>query len=94
MHLFMPGYVDKALQQFQHAKPQAPQHAPFPSVPIKHGTRNNTPKYLLSHLLWTSKAKNSSCKSVVNYFSLARLTLHSSAQSVPSLHNPLNPLGR
>jgi hypothetical protein len=35
----MPGYVDKALQQIRHAKPQAPQHSPFPSVPIKYGTK-------------------------------------------------------
>ncbi|KAL7474454.1 hypothetical protein ACHAW6_000428 [Cyclotella cf. meneghiniana] len=31
VHLSMLGYVDKALQQFQHAKPQAPQNTPFPS---------------------------------------------------------------
>ena len=40
----MPGYVDKALQQFQHAKPQAPQDMPFPSVPIKYGTRTQYAK--------------------------------------------------
>ncbi|KAL7487504.1 hypothetical protein ACHAW6_013083, partial [Cyclotella cf. meneghiniana] len=26
VHLSMPGYVDKALRQFQHSKPTAPQH--------------------------------------------------------------------
>eukprot|EP00804_Cyclotella_cryptica_P027244 CCRYP_014352-RA/>CCRYP_014352-RA protein AED:0.30 eAED:0.30 QI:0/0/0/1/1/1/2/0/568 len=41
VHLSMPGYVDKALHQFQHAKPTAPQHAPFPSKPINYGARKH-----------------------------------------------------
>ncbi|KAL7476898.1 hypothetical protein ACHAW6_002727, partial [Cyclotella cf. meneghiniana] len=32
-----PGYVNKVLCQFQHSKPTAPQHAPFPTAPIKYG---------------------------------------------------------
>eukprot|EP00804_Cyclotella_cryptica_P024847 CCRYP_020549-RB/>CCRYP_020549-RB protein AED:0.47 eAED:0.47 QI:0/0/0/1/0/0/2/0/178 len=42
--LSMPGYVDKALRQFQHSKPTAPQHAPFPTMPIKYGTRTQYTK--------------------------------------------------
>ncbi|KAL7482246.1 hypothetical protein ACHAW6_007925 [Cyclotella cf. meneghiniana] len=37
VHLSMPGYVNKALRQFQHPKPTAPQHALFPTAPIKYG---------------------------------------------------------
>jgi hypothetical protein len=39
VHLSMPGYVEKALRQFQHPKPKTPQHAPFPTTPIKYGAR-------------------------------------------------------
>ena len=35
----MPGYIAKALKQFQHKHPHDPQHAPFPSTPIKYGAR-------------------------------------------------------
>ena len=44
VHLSMPGYVDKALRQFQHAKPTAPQHAPFPSMPINYGAQKQYAK--------------------------------------------------
>eukprot|EP00804_Cyclotella_cryptica_P016685 CCRYP_001996-RA/>CCRYP_001996-RA protein AED:0.37 eAED:0.37 QI:0/-1/0/1/-1/1/1/0/336 len=37
--LSMPGYVDKALHQFQNAKPTALHHAPFPSVLINYGAQ-------------------------------------------------------
>jgi hypothetical protein len=40
----MHGYIDKALRQFQHTKPTAPQHAPFPSVPINYGARKQYAK--------------------------------------------------
>jgi hypothetical protein len=39
VHLSMPGYVKKALSQFQHPTPQTPQHAPFPATPINYGAR-------------------------------------------------------
>jgi hypothetical protein len=39
VHLSMPGYVEKALQQFGHAKPTKPQHAPYPCAPIKYGAK-------------------------------------------------------
>eukprot|EP00804_Cyclotella_cryptica_P009773 CCRYP_013228-RA/>CCRYP_013228-RA protein AED:0.39 eAED:0.39 QI:0/0/0/1/0/0/2/0/234 len=42
----MPGYVEKALKQFHHPKPTTPQHAPFPSTPIK--TINQTKLHLAS----------------------------------------------
>ncbi|KAL7479022.1 hypothetical protein ACHAW6_004772, partial [Cyclotella cf. meneghiniana] len=37
-------YVDTPLKQFQHARPQAPQHEPFPCVPIKYGTKKQYAK--------------------------------------------------
>ena len=95
VHLSMSGYIDNALQQFQHAKLQVPQQATFPSVPIKYGARKQYAKYLLPHRLWTSKVRNSSNKSVENSFSLdGQLTLHSSASLAPLLPNQLNPLWR
>ena len=39
VHLSMPGYVAKALKQFNHPKPTNPQHAPFPSMPINYGAK-------------------------------------------------------
>jgi hypothetical protein len=63
VHLSMPGYVDKALQQFQHAKLQSPQHAPFPSVPIKYGTRTQYAKVASTSPPLEKKARNSSNKS-------------------------------
>jgi hypothetical protein len=44
VHLSMPGYVDKALRQFQHATPTAPQHTLFPSMPIKYGAQTQYTK--------------------------------------------------
>ena len=38
VHLTMPGYVTKALKQFQHVFHKA-QHAPYPSIPIKYGAK-------------------------------------------------------
>eukprot|EP00804_Cyclotella_cryptica_P025870 CCRYP_002727-RH/>CCRYP_002727-RH protein AED:0.35 eAED:0.35 QI:0/0/0/1/0/0/2/0/354 len=39
VHLSMPGYVAKALKQFNHPKSTTPQHAPLPSTPIKYGAK-------------------------------------------------------
>eukprot|EP00804_Cyclotella_cryptica_P012262 CCRYP_013844-RA/>CCRYP_013844-RA protein AED:0.25 eAED:0.25 QI:0/0/0/1/0/0/2/0/707 len=44
VHLSMPGYVKKALSQFQHPTPQTPQHAPFPATPINYGARQQYAK--------------------------------------------------
>lgn len=44
VHLSMPGYVAKALKQFQHHKPSTPQHAPFPCAPIKYGAKKQYAK--------------------------------------------------
>ena len=38
LHLFMPGYVKKALKQFQHVLKKA-QHAQYPSIPIKYSAK-------------------------------------------------------
>ena len=38
VHLYMPGYVRKALKQFQH-KLQQKQNQPFPHTPIKYGQK-------------------------------------------------------
>ena len=39
VHLSMPGYVKKALKQFQHVKRPKPQHAPYPSARIIYGAK-------------------------------------------------------
>ena len=39
VHLSMPGYVAKALKQFQHDKPAKKQHSPYPCAPIKYGAK-------------------------------------------------------
>ena len=38
VHLSMPGYIKKALKQFQHVLKKS-QHSPYPSVPIKYGAK-------------------------------------------------------
>ena len=35
----MPGYVQKALKQFQHKRSDKPEHAPYPSAKINYGTK-------------------------------------------------------
>ena len=37
VHLSMPGYVKRALQQFNHPAPSKRQNSPYPNVPIKYG---------------------------------------------------------
>ena len=39
VHLSMPGYVSKALKQFQHEKPKVKQDAPYPSARIIYGAK-------------------------------------------------------
>ena len=39
VHLSMPGYVAKALKQFQHTAPKSKQDAPFPSARIIYGAK-------------------------------------------------------
>jgi hypothetical protein len=43
VHLFMPGYIKKALTIFQHKK-RSPQDQPFPHTPIKYGARKQYAK--------------------------------------------------
>jgi hypothetical protein len=57
IHLSMPGYVDKALHQFQHSKPTAPQHVTFPTAPIKYGTRTQYAKVPSTLPLLNQKGK-------------------------------------
>ncbi len=40
----MPGYKEKALRQFQHQKPDLPQHSPFECAPIKYGAKQQFAK--------------------------------------------------
>ena len=35
----MPGYVGKALHNYQHARPAKPQHAPAKAAPIQYGAK-------------------------------------------------------
>ena len=37
VHLSMPGYVKRGLQQFNHPTPKKRQNSPYPNVPIKYG---------------------------------------------------------
>lgn len=37
VHVSMPGYVEKALERFQHPKPEKPQHQPHPHIPPNYG---------------------------------------------------------
>ena len=37
VHLSMPGYVKKALKQFEHLEPTKRQNAPFPHTPTNYG---------------------------------------------------------
>ena len=37
VHLSMPGYVERALQQFGHQRPRKPVHSPYPCAPIQYG---------------------------------------------------------
>ena len=39
VHLSMPGYVQKALKQFQHESTKKKQHAPFPCARINYGAK-------------------------------------------------------
>jgi len=39
VHLSMPGYVKKALKQFQHIKRAKQQHAPYPCARIIYGAK-------------------------------------------------------
>ena len=39
VHLSMPGYIAKALKQFQHVLRAKQQQQPYPSVPIQYGTK-------------------------------------------------------
>ena len=39
VHLSMPGYVAKALKQFQHVKPTRRQDAPYPCARIQYGAK-------------------------------------------------------
>ncbi|KAL7480205.1 hypothetical protein ACHAW6_011039 [Cyclotella cf. meneghiniana] len=41
--LSMPGYIEKALQRFQHAPPAQPQHAPYKSAPVQYGGSTQLP---------------------------------------------------
>ena len=43
VHLYMPGYVKRALQQFQHVFKQK-QNQPFPDTPIKYGAKKQYAK--------------------------------------------------
>ena len=39
VHLFMPGYVAKALKRFHHQKTTKLQHQPYPHTPVKYGEK-------------------------------------------------------
>ena len=57
VHLSMPGYVQKALKQFQHSTPTKPQHAPFPHAPIQYGAKKQYAKQESTAPLLDKKGK-------------------------------------
>ena len=82
LHLFMPGYVKKALTIFQHKASKA-QNQPFLPTPIKYGAKKEYAK-TARHLLSSPKARNSSRKFAVNSYSTAApSTALYSCRSVP-----------
>ena len=44
VHLSIPGYVTKALKQFNHEFPSRPQHQPYPHVPPDYGAKKQYAK--------------------------------------------------
>ena len=53
----MPGYVAKALKQFQHHKPSTSQHSPFQCTPIKYGVKKQYAKTEFTAALLNKKDK-------------------------------------
>jgi hypothetical protein len=85
VHLSMPGYIEKALRQFQHPKPKTPQHAPFPTTPIKYGARTQYAKAPSTAPLLDQKGKKfiqQVCGKLV-FLGRAVDPTHFSALSVP-----------
>jgi hypothetical protein len=68
VHLYMPGYVQKALKQFQHIFTKK-QNQPFPHTPIKYGAKTQYATRHLLRLLLPKKKRNSSSKYVANFYS-------------------------
>ncbi len=44
VNISMPGYVEKALQRFQHIIPARPQHAPHAWIPPQYGIKTQLTK--------------------------------------------------
>ena len=62
----MPGYVKKALKQFQHKKTKTRQDQPFPSTRIIYGAKKQYATESSKAPLLNAKEKKSSKKSVEN----------------------------
>ncbi len=56
VHLSMPNYVKKAVQQFQHIAGKL-QHSPYPSVPIQYGAKKQYATQELKAPLLDDKTK-------------------------------------
>ena len=61
VHLSMPRYVAKALKQFNYPKPKRNQNAPFPSEPIKSGTKHQYAKTTSSSPPLRTQPTQSAC---------------------------------
>ena len=57
VHLSMPGYVAKALKQFQHVPPSKKQDAPFPCARINYGAKKQYATQASSTLALDKKGK-------------------------------------
>ncbi|KAL7484807.1 hypothetical protein ACHAW6_011919 [Cyclotella cf. meneghiniana] len=77
VHLSMPGYVATALKLFQHTRPTAPQHSPFPTKPIIYGAKKQ----------YATEALKSPPLDRKGFSSVVPSTQPYSAPSVPLPHN-------
>lgn len=68
VHLPMPGYVKKALKQFQHVLNKT-QHSPYLSFPIKYGTKKQYATEESTAPELDAKKKHSFDKFVENFYS-------------------------
>jgi hypothetical protein len=83
VHLYMPGYVKKALIQFGHVLGKK-QNQPFPHTPIQYGAKKQYAKQTTNSPRLTNKTRNSSNKYAENSFS--------SAEQSTALYSPQSAL--
>ena len=71
VHLSMPGYVEKARQEFGHEMPKRRQDSPYPAVPPKYGAKVQYAEPADDSPCWMTKERNSFRKSMKIFSTLA-----------------------